>query len=451
MNHPGIYLSLIWLLVLAISPSVIHWKNAPQATQAAYVCPPCGCSGHHLVYDQPGHCQHCHMPLIARDYPRLPAIEWVFWSEDRFGVFHFRLFYPAYFLAILLTLSSLVKYKRQPQVFFLLLFFLAHVLYAFKSQLTGTGHSLHAPERWYYFPGTFLLATGPALLFYVRYYGKARRRFSYRDALHFLPAVLAVLLNLIYFLGKTDWREAGRYNDFDQYPALAEQVVFLLSGLFYVWLTHRTLKRQRTEVQAAGKWFAALLVVQVILIVLWALMLSANFLLYNLMSTSLDYHLIWSFTALMSLFGSYLIIFRKELLFPVSTFRESRLTEADLRRLRVQLDRLMQEQQPYLDAALSLQQLAKYMDMKEKDLSELLNTGLQSSFYAYVNQYRLEAVKAMLIDPQKQHLTNYAIAQEAGFSSRSTFFKLFKAHTGMTPGAYKNAPGNDQAHAPTAE
>ncbi|MEZ4993328.1 MAG: helix-turn-helix domain-containing protein [Saprospiraceae bacterium] len=105
----------------------------------------------------------------------------------------------------------------------------------------------------------------------------------------------------------------------------------------------------------------------------------------------------------------------------------------------------MEEQKPYLDPGLSLQQLAQYLNIREKELSELLNTGLQTSFYAYINAYRLETVKAMLLDPQKQHLTNFAIAQEAGFSSRSTFFNLFKKHVGMTPGAYKNAHNTRQS------
>ncbi|MEZ4993329.1 MAG: hypothetical protein R2824_23100 [Saprospiraceae bacterium] len=310
MNHPGVYLSLIWLLVLLLSPAVVDWKNTSDGTaEAGYVCPPCACGGHDRIYDLPGRCLNCNMPLIENNYPQVKAIEWVFWSEGRFAIFHFRLFYPAYFLAILLSISTVIKYKREPQVIFLLLFFLGHVLYAFRSQLAGTGHSLHAPERWYYFPATFLLAGGPTLLFYIRHYGARHWDFSRRDLLHFLPAALVVLMNLVFFLGKATWRSSGRYNDFDQFPALAEQVVFLFSGLFYLWYAQRELNEQRDEVKASGRWFYALFTVQGILILLWAGMLTSNFILYNLMSTSLDYHWIWSFTALISLAGSYLIIF----------------------------------------------------------------------------------------------------------------------------------------------
>jgi len=66
-----------------------------------------------------------------------------------------------------------------------------------------------------------------------------------------------------------------------------------------------------------------------------------------------------------------------------------------------------------------------------------LNAGFGSSFYGYINAYRLQEVKKMLLDPQNQQFTNFAIAQKAGFSSKSTFFNLFKKDMGMTPGAFK--------------
>lgn len=81
--------------------------------------------------------------------------------------------------------------------------------------------------------------------------------------------------------------------------------------------------------------------------------------------------------------------------------------------------------------------LAQVIGMKDKDLSEVLNSGFSRNFHDFVNYYRIEAVKRLLLDPEKQHLTNFAMAQEAGFHSKSTFFGLFKKNTGMTPGEFK--------------
>ncbi|MCB0376581.1 MAG: AraC family transcriptional regulator, partial [Sinomicrobium sp.] len=173
------------------------------------------------------------------------------------------------------------------------------------------------------------------------------------------------------------------------------------------------------------------------LIFIWMVLLVVNFYFYSLMATDIDYHPIWLSVALFSLFGAYMLIFGRDVIEPKPLLRESRLAPAELPLLKDRLEALMENQRPYLNPDLTLHELAALLELKEKDLSELLNAGLKTSFYHYINGYRLEAVKKMLLDQEKQHLTNFAIAQEAGFSSRSSFFNLFKKEMGMTPGAFK--------------
>jgi AraC-like DNA-binding protein len=42
----------------------------------------------------------------------------------------------------------------------------------------------------------------------------------------------------------------------------------------------------------------------------------------------------------------------------------------------------------------------------------------------------------MLVNPKFRHLTNLAIAEEAGFNSKATFNAVFKKQTGQTPSEY---------------
>lgn len=438
MNHPGIFFALFWLLVLSMSPALLSWRHKISTQEAkVYVCPPCGCDGHSREYDEPTCCKFCDMPLIEKTYPRVPLIEWTFFNEEFFSFYHHKLFYPAYFLAIFLGLFTLWRFKRDLLAIFFLAFFLSYILYAFKSQLAGTGHSMHFSERWYFFPGTLLLAAGPALLLYTRQYIDRTLGFSRKDALHFLPALLMVLFTLLLFVGKTSWRDGTLYNAFDHYPAWAEQLVFLVSGIYYGLRTYRLTVREQHLSAESVRWFKGLLGAHVGFIGLWTIMLVSNFLLYHSMATSLEYHWIWLYTALFALVGTYLIIFHRALIFPPANGKEKRLEEPEMEALKTALLQLMQQEKPYLDPDLSLQSLSDLLGIKEKELSELLNSGLKTNFYQFVNQYRLEEVKKLLLDPEKQHLTNLAIAQEAGFSSRSTFFNLFKKHFGTTPGAFK--------------
>lgn len=443
MNHPGVIFTVLWLLVLGLSPSVLQWKRSvPAGDGTVYVCPPCGCDGHNRTYELPGHCEFCDMPLITQAYPKVKAVEWSFFNEEYFSFFHHKLFYPAYFLAILLSMLAIWPNRKDRQSLFFIVFFLAYILYAFKSQLAGTGHSMHLSQRWYFFPGTFLLAAGPALWLYARNYGASAPDFTRKEALHFLPAFLVVLVMTTLFLGKPSWRYSMVYNSFDPYPAWAEQLVFIFSGSWYGWRAGKEFSDRETTSARGIRWGRYAVIAHFIFVMLWALMLSLNFALYHATATSLEYHWIWLYTALFALAGSYLIIFRKALIFPPVIAREKRLEEATLQTLKDRLLHLMQDQKPYLDPELNLQGLADLLDIKEKELSELLNTGLDTNFYQFVNQYRLEAVKALLLDPDKQHLTNMAIAEEAGFASRSSFFSLFKKHVGTTPGAFKKIHGN---------
>lgn len=447
MNHPGIILSVLLAVLLAALPAVVRWKNSTDAiSEYGYVCPPCACSGHALTYKLPGTCDRCAMPLIPKDHVRLNVIDRFFRTEHRFDIYHHKLFYPAYFLALFLGVLSLWRYRHRASMLWFLLFYLTYVSYAFKSHLSGTGHSMHASPRWFYFPGSFLLLAGPAFYFYVRQYvGKTAFRWR-AHWLHLLPVALVVVIHTVLFFGPVNWRLAGQYNSYDHYPGLAEQLTFFCSTTFYGICSWRCFRQQQPTEQGARYWLFSLLIWQGVLLLIWSLLLFANFYFYNWMATGMDYHLIWLLVAALGLAGAYGIIFYPDQLSPQLQVRESRISQELLPELCQKLKLVMETQRPYLNPDLHLQQLADLLDIREKELSELLNTGLNTSFYNFINQYRIEAVKAMLLDPQKQHLTNFAIAQEAGFSSRSTFFNLFKKYEGMTPGAFKKSAGLSSKH-----
>jgi AraC-like DNA-binding protein len=97
----------------------------------------------------------------------------------------------------------------------------------------------------------------------------------------------------------------------------------------------------------------------------------------------------------------------------------------------------MQNQRPYLDPELSLSSLSKELGLNRNQLSQLINDGIGENFYDFVNRYRVEEVKRLMGDPQKQNYNLLGIALEAGFKSKSTFNLIFKRFTGLTPTEYK--------------
>lgn len=101
--------------------------------------------------------------------------------------------------------------------------------------------------------------------------------------------------------------------------------------------------------------------------------------------------------------------------------------------------KFMETERPYLDEELNLQKLSLLMDISTHQLSQTINQGLSTNFYKFVNAYRIEEVKKKLTDPEFEKYSILGIAFESGFNSKSTFNKIFKEETGMTPSEFKKS------------
>jgi AraC-like DNA-binding protein len=96
---------------------------------------------------------------------------------------------------------------------------------------------------------------------------------------------------------------------------------------------------------------------------------------------------------------------------------------------------------PWLKEKISLYDLAHELDLTSHQLSSLLNDYLETSFYDYINHHRVEEVKRRLKNNNNQ-FTFLAIALECGFNSKASFNRIFKQKTGLTPSEYIKANKN---------
>lgn len=113
-----------------------------------------------------------------------------------------------------------------------------------------------------------------------------------------------------------------------------------------------------------------------------------------------------------------------------------RLADERLLQLKAQLEQLMEQERPYLDNELSLPQLAREMDISPHDLSWLLNEGFGRNFFQFVNAYRVEEAKSLMLSEKHKHLNLLGIAFAAGFNSKTTFNTAFKKETGLSPSQF---------------
>ncbi|MEM1087758.1 MAG: AraC family transcriptional regulator [Pseudomonadota bacterium] len=93
----------------------------------------------------------------------------------------------------------------------------------------------------------------------------------------------------------------------------------------------------------------------------------------------------------------------------------------------------IRERRLYEDADLSLAKLARSVGMSESSLSRIINSVEGRNFNTLINSIRVEAVCARLSSRNDQGQTLLQTALDAGFGSKATFNRAFKAKKGVTP------------------
>ena len=106
----------------------------------------------------------------------------------------------------------------------------------------------------------------------------------------------------------------------------------------------------------------------------------------------------------------------------------------------------MENEKPFLNANLSLNQLARQLGLSPRDLSFIINRGFEKNFFDFVGDYRIRHASGLL-DLWEEGKTILEVMYESGFNSKSVFNTAFKQKTGMTPTEYRtrgrrNRPGN---------
>lgn len=119
-------------------------------------------------------------------------------------------------------------------------------------------------------------------------------------------------------------------------------------------------------------------------------------------------------------------------------YQRSGLDPARLQKLWQQLERLVADERLWQDSQLDLRALAVRLDVAPQVLSQVFNAHAGIRFYDYINQLRVAEAQRLLHDPARQDDTILEIAMAAGFSSKSTFNKYFRQHTGLTPTVWRN-------------
>jgi len=327
-------------------------------------------------------------------------------------------------------------------------------------------------EILFYTPFVHGLFIGPLLYLYVKSITNFHYSIHKKDRLHFIPGLLyllwCIIVAVVDKLVVKDYYLMNGVNDpdFDGWYQLVQKI----SILIYLFLSiryYRQYKRftffEYSFLDVAGlSWLRNFLVAFGILTVL---PLAEELL--NLIPAfkQLDYIGSWYYFFAFALVVYYIaingynavhvplrkLLFEPQLLLqyqsqlqlpapePVvqdaefEVLAEVQQPDAYLQQWKEKLTASMQHDELYKDAELTLSQLAKKLSTNSSVLSKVVNQGFGLNFNDFVNEYRVQAVIALLKAGEQKNQTLLGIAFDCGFNSKATFNRAFKKQTGISP------------------
>jgi AraC-like DNA-binding protein len=314
------------------------------------------------------------------------------------------------------------------------------------------------------------LAVTPLHFLYAKFLTNRSLRFRLRDAIHFIPYGLFLVIGVAVLSDTAAGRNVFlEHTPVEQYPVLffvfnwaliAQGMSYVVVILYRIHTYDNEIKKVYSSIENRQlRWLRNI-----------TLLAATAWCSFAIEQTFLSFHINLSNFMISSILLAlyvftlgYLGMLKVEVLASASTDMEIALTEAAeepiaadpskyeksgltaeaAAQYKDMILRVMEEEKLYRQSDLTLSQLAASIHVSPHNLSEVINMKLGKTFYDLVNEYRIAEVKEALLDPSKRHLKILALAYEAGFNSKASFNTIFKQLTHATPSEFrKNAPGN---------
>lgn len=90
----------------------------------------------------------------------------------------------------------------------------------------------------------------------------------------------------------------------------------------------------------------------------------------------------------------------------------------------------------FLEKDITLHDLSKMVNLHSKKCSEIINRKTNSNYFDFINSFRVNYFNEQILKPENKKLTLISVAFDCGFSSKSTFNRIYKKQIGMTPSKY---------------
>jgi AraC-like DNA-binding protein len=310
----------------------------------------------------------------------------------------------------------------------------------------------------YFKPGIFplLFLFGPLLYFYVCSLTIEHYKFRIINLLHLLPWLLVCIHRVFTSPVSISNTSGFSVNSITSYNEI--YFVLLIVSLFIYWVfSVRMILKHRKNIpyyfsnysqKNTLTWLILVLViflfffVAIFLLPFFESVLKASFFVFISLPVNLTV-----FTFIIVFFGiNQSVFFEPEKVTEPDLITESEkkyersaLKQSQITSISKTVYNYLKEKKPYLNSDYSLQMMVDDLDISRQNLSQVINSGQKKNFYKLINEFRVNEVKALLKNSNYEHYTLLGIAFECGFNSKTSFNRIFKEETGVTPTAYKNS------------
>jgi AraC-like DNA-binding protein len=283
----------------------------------------------------------------------------------------------------------------------------------------------------------------PVYYFYIKSLVNPHWSFKLKEVIYFLPAIAFGVMLIRYFL----MTNAEILHNFDQlnfYDLLLMDTISIGINLYLIFLSYNTLKDNKDElpVKAAGQVYNIIHVILAASNVIWFIYVinQVSFIVWGqfvLFSFDLNYIIMSSFIILFA----YLLVaknyyFVKDNKIASTPYKNVSYEHADLEALAENIKEILKKDRSFLNPAFSLSMLAKAASSDKFKVSYTLNNVMNTTFTMMAGKYRVEAFIDMVESGDYKTYSMEGISQEAGFNTKSTFYKAFRENKGTTPKEY---------------
>jgi AraC-like DNA-binding protein len=294
-----------------------------------------------------------------------------------------------------------------------------------------------------------LLIQAPFLFIYVSYILKNIKSFNPIYLLHFIPVIAFILIYWV-IIGFNNYP----YESFNLYAhkyygfILMFFPLTILSAFFYIFRSYTRLKKYKTNLYKQFsytenidfRWLRNLILITLFV---WIIFSFSSFL-FSKYHTKINIHDIDLIAISIAIFVlGYFGFLRTDIfisvdlsdeLKPAEKNEKKKIIVPDVEKQINELKAYMENKKPYLQSKLTIKQLADMLSIQSYQLSVILNDHLKKNFFDFINEYRIEEVKNEI--KYNKNYTLLGIAYDCGFNSKSSFNRIFKNYTGLTPSEY---------------